>query len=197
MYRKFPLFSSHLDLAHHYWSRLLQTGDTTIDCTCGNGHDTLKLCQLVLVEEGGKVYGLDLQAQAIENTKKLIDAHFAVMRKQGRIELLQQCHSNFPASLEKEKIKLIVYNLGYLPGGNKQYTTLVDTTLLSLEQACALIMPGGAISITCYPGHEEGQKEMEHLLLFSERLNPDVWNCCQHSWINRYRAPSLLLLQKT
>ena len=55
--------------------------------------------------------------------------------------------------------KLIVYNLGYLPGSDKLLTTKTSSTLLSVEKALSLIAPNGAISITCYPGHEEGKKE--------------------------------------
>ena len=50
-------------------------GDTAVDATMGNGHDTLFLCQLV--GEGGRVYAFDVQAQAVESTKKRLTEAYA------------------------------------------------------------------------------------------------------------------------
>lgn len=195
MKKTFSLFQSHLDLAHHYWTQLVQEGDTVIDATCGNGHDTLKLCQLALSADKGKIYAIDSQSIAIESTKTLLAHHLSV-DEQKRVEFHHRCHSIFPSSIESEDVKLIVYNLGYLPGGNKAETTTCLTTLQSLQHACALLKAGGAISVTCYPGHPEGAREQEAILKFSSALQPTEWSCCHHTWNNRHLAPSLLLLQK-
>lgn len=191
----FPLFQSHLDLAHHYWMQIVEIGDTVIDATCGNGHDTVKLCQLALSPTKGKVYSFDIQEQAIHNATKEFDNH---LKKEIRERLFfaQRCHSTFPEEISSSSVKLIVYNLGYLPGGDKAKTTMISTTLQSLQQAQNLIQPGGVISVTCYPGHEEGAKEQEELLSYLSELQPKEWSCCQHMWFNRQKAPSLLLIQK-
>jgi hypothetical protein len=190
----FPLFQSHLDLAHDYWARLVKIGDAIIDATSGNGYDTLKLCQLALSIDKGKVYAFDIQSTAIESTRQLIQHFPAELR--SRIHLEQRCHSTFPDMIVPESIRLIVYNLGYLPGGDKRLTTCKDTTLQSLSRAKNLLLPGGAISITCYPGHAEGAQEQEALLDYTSRLSPSQWSCCHHVWLNRQQAPSLLLIQK-
>jgi SAM-dependent methyltransferase len=186
MHTEYPLFRSHLDLAHHYWTELVSTKDIVIDATCGNGNDTLKLAQLA---SEGKVYGFDVQRTAIENTKSLLG-------NRENIHLEVRCHSTFPSDLLPGTVKLIVYNLGYLPKGDKELTTLANTTLDSIKAAIELIMPGGAISITCYPGHPQGAVEQQVLLDYVKTLSPQTWNCCLHSWINRQSAPNLLLLQK-
>ena len=64
----FPLYRSHLDLAHTYWKQVVSSGDWAIDATCGNGKDTLKLAQLL----EGRVIGLDIQGEAIEKTRALL-----------------------------------------------------------------------------------------------------------------------------
>jgi hypothetical protein len=87
-----------------------------------------------------------------------------------------------------------VYNLGYLPGGKKSITTQTDTTLESVKLSLELLADDGAISITCYPGHEEGAREEKELLAFAETLSSKEWNVCQHKWLNRPRSPSLLWL---
>jgi len=94
-------------------------------------------------------------------------------------------------------VRLITYNLGYLPGGgDKSLTTKVETTVESVRKALKLIQAGGAISITLYPGHSEGQREETQLLSFIKKLTPLEWNCCHHQWLNRNKSPSLLFIQK-
>lgn len=192
----FPLFQSHLDLAHRYWSELIDTGDIVIDATCGNGHDTLKLCQLALSEDKGKVYAFDIQEQAIISSKHYLLMHLAE-ELTNRVEFMLCSHATFPENLHKHSVKLIAYNLGYLPGGSKAVTTHHLTTLQSLEHATQLIQPAGAISVTCYPGHAEGALEQEAVLAFAAQLSPREWSCCHHVWLNRKLAPSLLLIQRT
>lgn len=192
---QFPLFQSHLDLAHRYWEQLVKPGDWVIDATCGNGYDTLKLCQLAIAEGQGKVIALDLQPEAIASTQSLLESRIGVSER-SLVELHCQSHTSFPSHCREGSIQLIVYNLGYLPKGNKSLTTTVETTHLSLQQALPLIRNGGAISITCYPGHEEGKKEEAALLSFAAKLPPTEWNVCFHRWMNRADSPSLLLLTR-
>ena len=196
MRSSFFLFQSHLDLTHTYWSQLVQPGDWVIDATCGNGHDTLKLCQLALTSPQGRVYGLDIQSPALLKTEQLLLTH-GFKHDHQKIILENKCHSTLPAEIQPEQIKLIVYNLGYLPGANKEQTTKVSTTLQSLEQAQALLMPGGAISLTCYPGHLEGAYEQQALIDLVKQWSPQQWSCCHHQWLNRQAAPTVLLLQKS
>lgn len=191
----FPLFNSHLDLAHNHWSNHLKIGDIVVDATCGNGHDTLFLSKTVLSSTEGKVYGLDIQNDSIKATasrlEEALPKEFYV-----RTSLQQSCHSSFPTEIKRESVSLIAYNLGYLPGGDKTCTTLLDTTLQSLEAAQQLLRDGGMISVTCYPGHTEGEEEEGGVLRWAASLDSRNWSCCYHKWVNRFRSPSLLLIQK-
>lgn len=195
MRHNFPLFQSHLDFAHSFWSQIVKIGDIVIDATCGNGYDTLKLCQLALSLDKGKVYAIDIQEQAIESTRQYLASHLLDELKKHVI-FQQACHSKFPEDILFESVKLIAYNLGYLPGGNKGMTTKGSSTLESLCQAQMLLQPGGVISMTCYPGHEEGKREYEEVLAYTSTLAPQTWSCSQHQWINRLNAPTLFLIQK-
>lgn len=195
MHTPFPLFSSHLDLAHHYWEKLLKPGDTVIDATCGNGKDTLKLAQILLpLGPGGKILGMDIQQEAIARTRQLLHTHLS-LNEISQISLYEQSHAEFPP-LPPASIRLIVYNLGYLPGSDKKIKTLKFSTLTSLSHALELTAPGGAISITCYPGHPEGEEEQEALVKMTSHLSPHCWNVCHHQRLNSPLSPSLLILQK-
>ncbi len=192
----FSLFHSHLDLAHDLWKKIIQAGDIVIDATCGNGYDTLFLAQHAILEgKIGNLIAIDKQAQAIETTKQRLEA--AIPQEHlTSIRLLNQCHSSFPADLNPASVTLIVYNLGYLPGGDKALTTLRNTTQQSLTHALLLLRPGGMLSVTCYPGHPEGKEEEETVLRFASQLASHEWSCCHHRWLNRPAAPSLLIIQK-
>ena len=183
-------FHPHLALAHRYWTELLQPGDNVIDATCGNGKDTLKLAQLLSCES--HVVALDIQPLAIERTKKLL----AGIEQLGHVHFFEQSHAVFPSMAYQVPIRLIVYNLGYLPGGEKSLTTRRESTLESFASARSLIEPGGMISITCYPGHEEGQHEQAALLDVARTLDPREWCIAFHSWPNRPLSPTLLIIQK-
>ncbi len=189
--QQFSLFQSHLDLAHQYWERLLKPGDWAIDATCGNGHDTLKLAQILK----GSVIGIDIQEEAISRTKALLETHLT-SDISSQVHLYHQSHVTFPDLALKNPIRLIVYNLGYLPRGNKQLTTLAASTLESLSNAMELIPLGGAISLVAYPGHEEGAREYHEILNKLYTLDSRLWNVCQHISLNRERAPSLFIIQK-
>jgi len=189
-----PLFNQHLDLSKQYFKRLLTYGDIAIDATCGNGHDTLFIASSILTKDSGTVYTFDIQQDALESAKKLCSQNLII--PMDRIHFLNQCHSEFPEVILENSVKLIVYNLGYLPGGNKAITTEANTTLKSIERSLELISSKGAISITCYSGHPAGKIEEDRILEFVSKLNPKKWCCCHHRFINREKAPSLLILQK-
>ncbi len=182
---------SHLELAHRHWQELIRSGDRVIDATCGNGYDTCFLAKLPVNE----IYSLDIQPEAIQSAATFLKEHLSA-EEFAKITFVEGCHSHLP-DFQKHSVRLIVYNLGYLPKGNKAVTTQAETTLSSLEQAVPLIMPGGAISITCYPGHPAGGREEKMVLEYVKTFDRALWNCCYHQWINRDKAPSLLILKRS
>ena len=179
--------SSAVKLAHAYWETLVKPGDTVIDATCGNGKDALVLARLVGPK--GRLIGLDIQEEALAKTRRLLE--------ENEVEhalLLRQSHALPPPGVNG--VKLVVYNLGYLPGGDKGLTTQTYTTLESVNNYFKFLLPGGALSIACYPGHPEGACEEQALLAWAAALPPDEWNVCLHRWVNRTAAPSLLFVRK-
>lgn len=134
-----------LTFAHEEWKKHLRPGNRAIDATCGNGHDTLILSTLNL----SHLYVFDIQEKPLKKQKRL--------GVRENISYHLGCHSIFLGV--ETSVNLIVYNLGYLPGGNKSLTTQAETTLKSLENGLNLLSSGGLISMTLYPGHSEGARE--------------------------------------
>ena len=60
-----------LGVSHRFIQRHLPKGGFAVDATAGNGGDTLLLCETVGKE--GRVLAMDIQAQAVENTRKLLE----------------------------------------------------------------------------------------------------------------------------
>ena len=144
-------------LAHRRLAEVLAPGDAAIDATAGNGHDTLFLAQAV--GAAGEVHAFDVQAAALAASATRLDA--AGVRE--RVTLHHAGHETMLARLPalRGRVAAITFNLGYLPGGDHALTTLPATTLAALEQALALLRPGGLLSVLAYRGHPGGQEEAE------------------------------------
>lgn len=136
--------------------RYLTAGSIAIDATCGNGFDTLFLAGQVGIT--GVVYGVDIQERAIETSR--IKLHEADLLPQCR--LVVGSHSHLTSIIEPVhvgRISVVMFNLGYLPLGDKSIVTKPETTVNALEQAVELVRPGGLVSILAYPGHAGGLEE--------------------------------------
>ncbi len=167
----------HLEKAHQFWKEHLKPTDHVIDATCGNGKDAAILSNLV---PQGRVYAIDIQEVALEKARQHATGN--------NIVFLHQCHSQLP---KDEKVQLVVYNLGYLPGGNKELTSQTGTTLQSVQEALNLLPVGGALSITCYPGHPEGAIEEKALQSWSKTIS------CHAEWFSwKSGSPTLLIIIK-
>lgn len=159
--------------AHVAFSAIVKEGDTAIDATVGNGHDTLFLAREV--GESGKVYGFDIQEAALDTAYKRLQAEGMA----DRVSLYHAGHEAMAVVLPESvrgRVKAVIFNLGYLPGGDKQRTTAISTTLAALGQALSLLAPGGAISVLAYTGHPGGREEAEAVQEWAGSL-PDEY--CQ------------------
>ncbi|WP_347985754.1 class I SAM-dependent methyltransferase [Methylomonas sp. AM2-LC] len=149
---------SLLEIAHQRVSQILVAGHEVIDATLGNGYDTQRLA--VAVGDGGRVYGFDIQQQAIENTRnRLIEQGL-----QQRVELYHCSHDEMLLRLPQRlqgRIQAIMFNLGYLPGGDKSLVTKSDSTLTALTAALQMLAKTGVITVLVYPGHAGGELEAQ------------------------------------
>ena len=141
-----------LDLHKKFILEHLHEGDTAVDFTMGNGHDTEFLSKTV--GESGRVYAFDIQASAVESTRK----NLATAGCPDNYTLIHDSHHNVK-NYVKEPIKAGMFNLGYLPGGDKSITTMRATTLPAIEAAIELLGKDAILLIAVYPGHPEGDAE--------------------------------------
>lgn len=159
--------------AHTVLEEIITDGDYAIDATVGNGHDTLFLAHCV--GEHGKVYGFDIQEAALDEAYRRLSNEGLAQR----ISLYHAGHEAMAIVLPESlhgKVKVVMFNLGYLPGGDKRRTTAIATTLAALEQAREMLTPGGAISVLAYTGHPGGREEAEAVKAWAATLSPDYYN---------------------
>lgn len=140
-------------------SQVLRPGDTAIDATAGNGHDTHFLAKCV--GASGTVISVDIQQAAIDVTRKRLTA--AGLQN---VRLLNDDHSRLAELIPRElhgQITAIMFNLGFLPGGDKQIKTTTDRTRQAVLQATELLRPEGLLTILAYSGHDGGASETESI----------------------------------
>lgn len=188
--RPIPPLRGPVALSHLFLHTFVQSGDIVIDATCGNGHDTLLLA--TLVGASGHIFGFDIQQQAIAETGRKI----AENGLSDRVTLLQKGHEEL-ADHVTGPVQVVLFNLGYRPGGDRSIITRPDTTGRALEQSLALLAPGGIILITIYPGHSGGTDEQSTVEDWTATLAPRACHCWRMGQTNtNLTAPYLLLIQK-
>ena len=177
-------------LSHFFLRERVRPGDTVVDATCGNGQDTIFLARLV--GETGTVWGFDPQPEALAATRSLL-AEEGVLH---RVRLKQEGHERM-AEFVGAPVMAAVFNLGYLPGGDRRFTTSPVTTIPALDAVLSLLQPGGIILVVLYTGHAGGEDEAEEIARWGSGLDPrlvNVWVCRQ---ANRpSAAPFLLVAEK-
>ena len=135
----------------------IKEGDTVVDFTMGNGHDTAYLSKAV--GESGHVYAFDIQAQALESTRK----NLAEQGCPDNVTLIHDSHHRLKEYVNTP-FRVGMFNLGWLPGGDKSITTMRETTLPAIRDAIELLDRDGILNIAIYPGHKEGDAEGQMIL---------------------------------
>ena len=169
---------------------VLRPGDTAVDATLGNGHDTVELAQLV--GPAGHVYGFDIQPAAVASARSRLQAEGLL----SRCTLLCTGHETM-AEYVRPGVRYISFNLGWLPGGDKQITTLWETTHRAVLSALDLLSPLGVMTICAYPGHGEGARERSELVSLFSGLRPQDFNVLRQTFLNAGPgAPECFVIQK-
>lgn len=184
------LMNRHLQatgLTHYLLAKFLSKGQKAIDATAGNGQDTLFLAQTV--GPSGLVYAFDIQERALLTTQKLLKKNNCLQQ----VKLILAGHEKIN-NFVQEPVQAIIYNLGYLPGSNKEIITQGETTLLSLQQGMKLLNSGGIIAVTVYPGHPGGRKEADLIDKYVISLSVQTWQVMKWNRVNGNTAKSPYVL---
>ena len=177
-------------LAEDVLRRVICPGDTVVDATMGNGHDTLMLCETV--GPSGRVYAFDIQPRAVESARARLEEHGMA----DRASLFCAGHHEMDQYVPVP-VRAVVFNLGWLPGGDHSVTTRWETTRCAVEKALDLLQPLGVLVVCAYPGHPEGDRERAELTALLSGLSNRKYNVLHQRFLNASPgAPECFVIQK-
>ncbi len=158
-----------------------------LDMTLGNGKDAFKLLEKY---DNTFLYGFDIQIDAIENTHNKLYKVFP----NDRFVLINDDHQNVLSYIDK-KVDLVIYNLGYLPGGDKNIKTCANSTIKSLDKVLNnLLNISGLVFIVSYTGHPGGSEEFDELQKYLEKLNQKEFQIINFNFPNQTNYPPKLIV---
>jgi len=185
---------SLVNVAHDLIRDILRPGDIAIDATVGNGHDTVFLAEQI--GSSGHVYGFDIQQAAIDSTRE----KFRQAHSPECLTLIHASHADMDEKIPEQlhgKIRVIMFNLGYRPGGDKSVITLTDSTLTALTVAVRILAVNGIITLLAYPGHQSGDLETDQVKNWCEQLDTKQFAVSTiYSTEHKDTAPRLFVICK-
>lgn len=180
-------FEKAVAWSHRMISEAVGEGSCVIDATAGNGHDTLFLS--TLVGSTGHVIALDIQSEAIESTEQRLKS--AGIERE-RYTLVQSDHSELEHCVPPEwkaKVSGIMFNFGYLPGGDHNLTTNRDSSRKAVMVASEYLGLGGRMTLTFYTGHPGGPEEAQEVISMVESFDPKKFVVLMYQFINLPNCP--------
>jgi SAM-dependent methyltransferase len=183
-------FPKATDMAHELVAKRIRKRSCVIDATAGNGHDTVFLAEKV--GPTGKVFAFDIQEPALDATR----ARLEEAGHSTQVSLKNESHEHLGDHLPKRHhghVQAIMFNLGYLPGGDKSVTTRWVSTMAALRASLDLISESGIITVTAYPGHLEGGEEANAIVQFGRWLDPREYRVLQYHFLNLTNDPPFLV----
>lgn len=177
-------------LAHQIVSAHLRDGSIAVDATAGNGHDTEFLARCV--GPRGRIHAFDIQETALEAARARLAASGLGDRVRWHLAGHEHLALHVPGPVDA-----VMFNLGYLPGGDHALVTRPGTTVAACEAALARLAPGGLLSVVMYQGHPGGADEAAGVLEWAFGLDSSKWSMARYLPLHPCRlAPSLLLVSQ-
>jgi predicted methyltransferase len=183
-------FDRILPFAKYLLEKTVKSGNIVVDATLGNGHDAVYLAGLV--GENGRVYGFDVQEEAIQSSQQRLLQH----RMSEWVTLFHEGHENLLDKIPAEhhgKVTGAIFNLGYLPGGDKTIVTKPETTIAAIDQLLEMMAYEGIIILVIYHGHPGGAEERDTLLHYCEQIDQRLAHVLQYQFINQQNSPSFIV----
>jgi len=92
-----------------------------------------------------------------------------------------------------ERVKVVMFNLGYLPGYDHTCITRPQSTVEALKQAMELLEDGGLITVVVYTGHSGGLEESREVERLVSMLPQSYWDVVKFKFPNRKSHPPYLV----
>lgn len=172
-------------LAHHFIRQYVRPGDLCIDATAGRGRDTELLC--ALAGGTGRVLAFDVQEDAVRQTRARVEA----AGYGARCRVIHDSHSEMGRYAAEGSVRCIVFNFGYLPGGDHRVFTRAETSIPAIGTGLRLLAPGGVMSLSIYYGGDTGYEERDALLRFLATVDDKGYTVLAGAFANRPNDPPI------
>ena len=172
-----------ISLAHHLIAQYVREGDLCIDATAGRGFDTAFLCELV--GETGRVLAFDIQEEAVTSTKALLE------ERGLKAEVYLESHTKMDQYCKAETVSGMMFNFGYLPGGDHSLCTHSETSIAAIACGLTLLKKKGVMSLCVYQGGDTGFEEKDAILAYLETLDTKKYTVIVSQLHNRPNHPPL------
>lgn len=173
-------------LIEFFMQSYVENVEVAVDMTVGNGFDSKNILEILKPK---KLYCFDIQQDALDNSKKLLEDF-------SNYELILENHRDFDKYV-KENIDFAMYNLGYLPKGDKNITTNAVDVEKSLKKLLGKLNKNGVIFITFYIGHLCGQIESAEISRVLKNLEQKEFTVLKFLFENqKNNPPYVVMIQK-
>ena len=139
----------------------------------------------------GQVYAFDIQESAIENTRKKISEKAYT----NRVQLIKDGHEKLDLYVQNS-VACAMFNLGYLPKGDKNIVTKGNTTIIALEKCLELLKVEGLITVCIYTAHSGGLEESQLVEKYLRQLDKMNYQVLKYSSLNDESSPYILLVKR-
>ena len=167
---------SALDIIKRVISENVREGDICIDATAGRGNDTLFMAQLV--GESGHVTAFDIQQDAVDSTKKLLEENGV----SHRADVLLKSHSEMDALF------------GWLPKGDHSVSTKKETSIEAIEKGLRLLKKDGIMTLIIYYGRDTGFEERDAILEYLPTIDSEKYTVLEMPFVNRPNCPPIPII---
>lgn len=110
--------------------------------------------------------------------------------------MFHKSHDKIAESLPPEadgRVAAAIFNLGYLPGGDKSVTTHGASTIKAIEQLLAMMKEDGLIVLVVYHGHREGKAEKEDVLAYCRNIDQQTARVLSYGYLNQQNDPPFII----
>ena len=179
---------SALDIIKRVISENVSEGDICIDATAGRGNDTLFMAQLV--GESGHVTAFDIQQDAVDSTKKLLEENGVA----HRADVLLKSHSEMDALFDEGSVSCITFNFGWLPKGDHSVSTKKETSIEAIEKGLRLLKKDGIMTLIIYYGRDTGFEERDAILEYLPTIDSEKYTVLEMPFVNRPNCPPIPII---
>jgi hypothetical protein len=143
------------------------------------------------------VFAFDVQEAAITSTRSRLTSASLL----ERCTLIHASHHLMAAHLSEKargQLRVVMFNLGWLPGHDKTCITRTETTLLAIQTALDwLDNNGGLLTIVAYPGHAGGDSEAAAVGAWASALPSNAFEVRLLRPANRHgKSPECWVIRK-